>query len=154
MSDPGRQQLSRVRRWHGAVTWYVEGGRLLAADQRWFVMHYWRISLEDITSVVLWPVQTHRLRAAAWLLPLALLSWIVWLLHAQDAAAVLLFLGVLAAATEMTLGPRSRARIESPLGNVVLPLTARWRDAAAMQANLTRVFAQNELTQPQNTGPL
>lgn len=134
--EVGRQKLSRVRRWHGAVTWYVEGERLLAADQRGFTMYYRRIPLGEITSVVLWPVRTHLLRAAVWLTPAALLAWALWLLRAHATAEVTLAIGLLAAGMELGLGPRSRARIESPQGSVVLPLVARWRGAAAMQARL------------------
>lgn len=131
-----RQRLGRVRRWYGAVTWYVEGGRLLAADQRGFVMHYRRIPLGEITSVVQWPVRTHLVRAVTWFAPAALVAWVTWLLDAHGAASVIFALGVLAAAAELGLGPRSQARIESPQGCVVLPLVARWRSAAAMQARL------------------
>lgn len=140
-ADSNRLRLGRVRRWHGAVTWYVEGERLLAADQRGFVMRYQRIPLGEITSVVLWPVRTHLLRAIAWFAPAALVAWVTWLLEAHLAASMILVLGVLAAAAELGLGPRSQARIEFPQGSLMLPLVARWRGAAAMQARLESILS-------------
>lgn len=140
--------LSRVRRWHGAVTWYLEGDGLLAADQRLFTMYYRRIELADIASVVLWPTRTYLIRAAIWIGLTALPALLIWWLHLHRTAEALIMAGAICALIEIALGPRCRARIAGPQGGIELPLVARWRQAAGMQARLEALLAGTGATAP------
>lgn len=138
---PARQRLSRVRRPLGAITWYVEGDHLLAADQRWFQMQYRRVYFADVRSVAIWPNRALWWRIGAEAAVAWLVAWLLWFLRAHTAAAAAVAaLGAAAMLAELVLGPRASAVIVTRHSTYKAPLVARWGGAEALLARLAALL--------------
>ncbi|HXR97024.1 MAG TPA: hypothetical protein VN709_04190 [Terriglobales bacterium] len=137
-----RLRVSHVRRWRGPVDWYLESDHVLAADQRGFERHYRRFYYEDIRSVTVWPTGALAAHLLLEVLATFLVATLAWLQHSLRVVDIAVALGVAAMVTEMALGQRTMACIETVHSTFQAPLANRWRGAE-------RVLAQIEARLPE-----